>query len=122
MKGGEQGSVFRIIPNMRPRNRRRDNATLLEAIRAGDRREENRHEFTSEKIVGKSEVNHPKHYNSGQFEVIDVIEDWGLGFNDGNAIKYIGRHKYKNNPIGDLQKAKWYIAREIQRLERLQNK
>ena len=31
-------------------------------------------------------VNHPNHYNKGKFEVIDVIEDWGLGFNLGNAV------------------------------------
>ena len=32
------------------------------------------------------QVNHQNHYNKGKFEVIDVNEDWGLGFNLGNAI------------------------------------
>ncbi|NRH21582.1 DUF3310 domain-containing protein [Candidatus Gracilibacteria bacterium] len=58
-------------------------------------------------------VMHPQHYNEGKYEVIDVIEDWKLGFNDGNAVKYIGRHKSKGNPIADLKKALWYVAREL---------
>ena len=64
-------------------------------------------------------VNHPNHYNKGKFEVIEVIEDWGLGFNLGNAIKYIGRCEHKGNKKQDLEKALWYIKRE---LEKLQNK
>jgi len=74
--------------------------------------------FTKEKIVGKSEVNHPQHYNMGKIEVIDAIEEWCLGFNDGNAVKYVARHKFKNNPIGDLKKAIWYLNREVLRLEK----
>ena len=58
-------------------------------------------------------VNHPNHYNKGKFEVIDVIEDWGLGFNLGNAIKYIGRCEHKENKKQDLEKALWYIKREL---------
>lgn len=64
-----------------------------------------------------SNVNHPKHYNSGKIEVIDAIEDWGLGFNDGNVIKYVARHKHKGKPIEDLEKAKWYLERLIQQLK-----
>jgi len=58
-------------------------------------------------------VHHPQHYNTGKFEVIDVIEDWKLGFNDGNAVKYIARHMHKAKPEEDLRKALWYIAREL---------
>lgn len=61
----------------------------------------------------KEAVKHPQHYNTGKFEVIDVIEDWQLGFNDGNAVKYIGRHRHKVSPKEDLKKALWYIAREL---------
>ena len=64
-----------------------------------------------------SNVNHPKHYNSGKIEVIDAIEDWGLGFNDGNVIKYVARHKHKGKPVEDLEKAKWYLERLIQQLK-----
>lgn len=60
-------------------------------------------------------VNHPAHYNHGKIEVIDVIEDWNLNFNLGSAVKYIGRADHKNNPIEDLEKAAWYLQREIAR-------
>ena len=59
-------------------------------------------------------VDHPSHYNQGTYEVIDVIEDWNLGFNKGNAIKYIARSEYKGNEIEDLEKAVWYLNREIE--------
>ena len=63
-------------------------------------------------------VNHPSHYNQGKYEVIDVIEDWDLGFEAGNAVKYIARYKYRAKPVEDLKKARWYIDRLIQRIER----
>lgn len=59
-------------------------------------------------------VNHALHYNQGKFEVIDVIEDWGLGFHLGNAVKYIARAKHKGNQEEDLRKAIWYINRYLQ--------
>ena len=64
-------------------------------------------------------VNHPSHYTYGKIEVIDAIEDWGLNFHRGNAVKYIaraGKKKYENE-IEDLKKAAWYINREIERLK-----
>jgi len=78
---------------------------------------------SQKKIVQKSNkesvrVDHPAHYNSGKIEVIDAIEDWNLNFSRGNAIKYIARAglKDKSTEVEDLQKALWYIQREIQRL------
>ena len=60
-------------------------------------------------------INHPSHYNKGKFEVIDIIEDCNLGFHLGNAIKYILRagHKNPEKYVEDLEKAIWYINREI---------
>lgn len=65
----------------------------------------------------KEAVNHPSHYNVGKFEVIDVIHDWKLGFNRGNAIKYLARagHKDQAKYIEDLNKAIFYIKDEIKR-------
>lgn len=60
-------------------------------------------------------VNKPKHYNVGDIEVIDFIDSWGLNFNLGNVIKYVVRSDYKGNKIEDLQKAIYYIEREIKR-------
>lgn len=66
----------------------------------------------------KETVNHPKHYNMGKFEVIDVIEDWNLGFHTGNAVKYIARAKYKNNEIEDIKKAIWYLERHLKKIKK----
>lgn len=67
-----------------------------------------------------NDIINPKYYK-GKVEVIDAIEAWGLNFHRGNAIKYIARAGKKNNEteIEDLEKAVWYINREIQRLEKL---
>ena len=65
----------------------------------------------------KEMVNHPSHYNMGKYEAIDVIEDWNLNFNLGNAVKYISRAGHKDDIVQDFKKALWYIDREIQRLE-----
>jgi hypothetical protein len=64
-------------------------------------------------------INHPQHYNMGKIEVIDAIEEWKLGFNLGNAVKYIARagHKNKDKELEDLLKALWYLNREIENLK-----
>lgn len=59
------------------------------------------------------EINQPAHYIDGGIETIDFIEAKNLGFNLGNAIKYISRAGKKGNRLQDLQKAQWYLAREI---------
>lgn len=62
-------------------------------------------------------IDHPSHYNIGNIEAIDVIEDWNLDFSLGSAVKYICRagHKDGNTKLQDLQKAAWCINREIER-------
>lgn len=64
-------------------------------------------------------VNHPSHYTDGSIEVIDFIEDKRLNYHRGNAVKYLCRAGKKDpeKEVEDLQKAIWYISREIQRLE-----
>ena len=66
-------------------------------------------------------VNRPAHYTDGKIEVIDFIEDKGLNFHRGNAVKYIARAGKKDpaKEIEDLEKARWYINREIERLKGL---
>lgn len=66
-------------------------------------------------------INHPDHYTSGGVETIDLIEAKELNFNLGNVVKYVtrcGRKKTKGmsadaKAIQDLEKAKWYLEREI---------
>jgi hypothetical protein len=60
-----------------------------------------------------SRVHHPVHYNTGKYEVIDVILDWKLGFCTGNVIKYVARADHKGTPIEDLEKAQQYLSFEI---------
>lgn len=64
-------------------------------------------------------VNHPSHYNYGEIEVIDFIEQVTKHYNPnvayhiGNAIKYLSRSPHKNGKE-DIQKAKWYIERAFE--------
>lgn len=64
-------------------------------------------------------VNHPAHYGGADnpYEAIKVIEAWGLGFCLGNTVKYIARAGKKDSTIQDLKKARWYLDREIQKME-----
>jgi hypothetical protein len=64
----------------------------------------------------KETVEHPDHYRSESgLEAIDVIEAWDLNFNLGNALKYICRAglKDKGSRSEDLEKAIWYLNREL---------
>lgn len=64
------------------------------------------------------QVNHPRHYTAyNGIEVIELTEQ--MNFNRGNAVKYIARAglKNKDTEIEDLEKARWYIDREIARLK-----
>ena len=63
----------------------------------------------------------PQHYTNSKIEVIDYIEDKELGFCLGNVVKYVSRagKKYKDKEIEDLKKAKWYLERQIQTLEKI---
>lgn len=88
-------------------------------------------------------IDHPSHYGDADnvYEAIKVIEAWALNFSLGNAVKYILRagkkpvqidvtthadacRRFIDSPtnragqIEDLKKARWYVDREIQRLEK----
>jgi hypothetical protein len=59
-------------------------------------------------------VNHPKHYTEhpSGVECIQITEH--MNFCLGNAIKYIWRADLKGG-VEDLEKARWYVNREIER-------
>lgn len=63
-------------------------------------------------------INSPKHYTVGSIEVIDFLEDQELNFHRATAVKYITRAGIKDpeTEIEDLQKALWYIDREVKRI------
>lgn len=62
-------------------------------------------------------VNHPAHYKVGGIETIDFIEAKGLNYNIGNVVKYLTRADHKGNRKQDLEKAMWYLNREINSLK-----
>jgi hypothetical protein len=70
-------------------------------------------------MVNKEQVNHPDHYGGEDniYEVINVIEAYNLNFSLGNTIKYTLRAGKKLNRVEDLEKAKWYLEREINRIK-----
>lgn len=55
----------------------------------------------------------PSYYLAGGIEAIAVIEAFDLGFNLGNVIKYVLRHRAKGEALRDLEKALWYLSREV---------
>lgn len=69
-----------------------------------------------EGVLSHNTVNHPSHYNYGDVEIIDFIEQVTQHYNPnvayhiGNAIKYLARSPHKNGKE-DVAKAKWYIER-----------
>lgn len=67
------------------------------------------------------QVSHPAHYTSYPVEVIQLTEH--MNFCRGNAVKYVARAglKDKSKEVEDLEKAVWYLNREIQRLKELSN-
>jgi len=68
--------------------------------------------------MGMSEaVKHPQHYGGADntYEAIKVIDAWELGFHLGNTVKYVSRAGKKGDAVEDLEKAAWYLAREIER-------
>lgn len=79
---------------------------------------------TADVQTGKPDpVNHPAHYTSSPakcrcgegIECIQITEH--MGFNLGNAVKYLWRCDLKKDAIEDLKKAKWYIERELAKRE-----
>ncbi|MEU5299761.1 DUF3310 domain-containing protein [Streptomyces noursei] len=77
-------------------------------------------DLTSSLDAGGDAVNHPRHYTShpSGIECIQVTEH--MSFNLGNAVKYVWRAGLKDSDktLQDLNKAKFYIEREIVRLGR----
>ena len=64
-------------------------------------------------------INHPKHYTShpSGVECIQVTEH--MNFNLGNVVKYLWRSDNKHQtPVEDLKKARWYLDREIERIQK----
>jgi hypothetical protein len=77
---------------------------------------ESKKEGCLKKVESKETVNHPQHYGGADnlYEAIKVIEAWRLSFNLGNVVKYVSRAGKKCGYIEDLEKARFYLNREIE--------
>jgi hypothetical protein len=67
-------------------------------------------------------VNNPAHYIVGGIETIDYIKakltpEEFIGYLKGNVIKYTSRAGKKQDTIQDLEKAQWYMNRQIKELK-----
>ena len=78
--------------------------------------------FQQEEDPPTDAVNSPSHYSSGEIECIDYLKDnlpWEAytGYLEGNCKKYMHRWRFKQKPLEDLKKARWYLDRLILELE-----
>ena len=69
-------------------------------------------------------VNHPSHYCNRSMEAIDIIEmcvsvekNPKVAYNMSNVLKYLLRFRDKGKDLEDLQKARWYLNRMIEKVE-----
>jgi len=101
-------------------DRVRDRKTGLEAWMqaAHDEDSELWEDESLEDIIARQDeedmVGAPKHYNTGNIECIDAIEESMSsvafkGYLKGNCMKYLWRYDYKGKQVEDLQKAGWYL-------------
>ena len=95
----ENGEVWRIVPD----------ANVIRLYKA--------YIATTPNVARESIDNpiKPSYYNDTKITPFDVIDDWGLNFYEGNAIKYIKRAGKKdgNSRLQDLKKVREYIEHEI---------
>lgn len=83
-----------------------------------DRDELEKLKATADKALNDP-INHPPHYTDGKIEVADFIADKNLNFFRGNVVKYMCRagKKAGEDELRDLQKAVWYLDREVERVQ-----
>lgn len=64
------------------------------------------------------EIDGPAHYGGrdNPYEVIKIIDALELGFDEGNTLKYMLRHRHKGDPVKDLQKAIWYLNHRLEKV------
>ena len=104
----ELGVAITTIYNVRRAMRKKINVTPERVVKT--RMQSAKPEFGASNV---DLVNNPPHYRVGGIETIDFIEAKNLNYNLGNAVKYITRADHKDNRVQDLEKARWYIEREI---------
>ena len=96
-----------------------ENNPLTNALKSYAAEEERWVDESLEEIIAREEeeedvVNNPDHYNTGNIECIDAIEESMSsiafkGYLKGNCMKYLWRYDYKGKQVEDLKKAGWYL-------------
>ncbi|MEK0325344.1 MAG: DUF3310 domain-containing protein [Nitrosopumilus sp.] len=76
--------------------------------------------FTHKRVQKYEHIDHPPHYTKGGIETLDFIEAKDLNYHRGNVVKYLVRagHKPSTPEIEDLRKARFYLNREIEMMEK----
>ncbi len=94
---------FQISPELRESLRKLDEKSMKVTM--------------AETMSGPDDPINPDHYKNhpSGIECIQITEHFN--YCRGNAIKYLWRAGEKGDAIEDLRKARWYVDREIQRLE-----
>lgn len=117
IKNNPNGVSLRIIGGEAPENLNPSLAALIGALDPTQQLSAMLQDTQLFLGEGRGEaIEHPNHYRKGSgLEAIDAIEAWDLNFNLGNVVKYVCRAGIKHNADKheDLQKALWYLKREL---------
>lgn len=73
---------------------------------------------TCKPLKEEDPVNKPEHYQYSPIQPIDVINAWELDFYLGSVIKYLSRYQRKGKPLEDLCKARFYLNKKIEEMEK----
>ena len=106
-------NVYYVKKWNRQKQRRQENKKVIDLTIAGSPLRPKTPITDKTEFIMPDPVNHPFHYTTGGIETIDFIEAKQLNYNLGNVVKYITRADHKGDRLQDLQKAKWYLEREI---------
>lgn len=113
------GEVFDLVPRKTIIEEQQQTFTTPHDVNS-EYKEELRPEDYPVAIDPEEKVNHPQHYNKGNIEVIEIMEQIARDYepdvavNISNVIKYIARANHKDNLVEDLNKAKWYLNRAVE--------
>ena len=109
-------SINDASPEMWNKLREKYGAMVNEELKDDDRKEYL--EYPSVAEAHPDPVNAPQHYNTGNIECIEAIQESMSveafkGYLKGNCLKYLWRYDYKGKPSEDLEKAGWYLNKLI---------
>lgn len=69
-------------------------------------------------LIDDDPLSHQDHYTHSPLGPSDVTEAWDLPAHLSHTVKYLARYRYKGDELGDLRKARWYLQRQIELVEK----